>query len=169
VSAFDKDSAIHAIMTALQLKDESELIDLAKRYGIDLDDESHLETLRKVAFANMPHEGEDPLKRVPADQWSALAKSFGIDGDANTRSGMTAETMADLRKAAAARPYAIERFLAEPRPPKTLGAGSQHTMSREQLAKGSHIPGQQFEDDIAKVDVMRDVHPGALLNAEWRR
>ena len=109
MSDFDKDTALQALARALENMSEADIRKLCEKYGIDLDDESHLEILRKA-------EG------------------------------------AELHKAS------------EPVPPKTLGPGAQFTMTPEQLAKGSYIPGQNV-DNLRKGVDLSDAHPAQILRA----
>jgi hypothetical protein len=77
-----------------------------------------------------------------------------VEGDRKLAGGGVGSGSPDayerLKKKASRRD--VERFLATPVPPKTLGAGSL-IMSVEALRKGSHIQGQSADDTIAKADL----------------
>jgi hypothetical protein len=153
--AFSKDIAIAELAKALEKMTRAEIDALAKKYGVDLTAALEGEDLRKAD--GLTDDELICLNHVPPTQLRDLAKRLNVDPDAPG-------ALNELRKAAAARPFFIEAFLNEPLPPRTLGAGAAFVMSAEQVAKASHIQGQNA-DTLAKAVDLGEVHPAHILRA----
>ena len=107
---FSKDVAIAELAKALEKMTRAEIEALAKKYGVDLSAALEGEDLRK---ADLTDAELISLNKVPPAHLRDLARRLNIDPDADG-------AMYDLRKAAAARPFFVESFLAEPVPRNVL-------------------------------------------------
>jgi hypothetical protein len=86
----------------------------------------------------------DVLAAVEPHMLRELAQRLNVDPDGPN-------ALAELGKIAGARPYFVESFLAEPLPPKCLGAGAAFAMSTE------------------KLETMAKARGYGMSEAEWKR